>query len=396
MALTVAEIGRLAGVSAATVSRAMNNSGAVSSKARQAIQKVLQDTNYDRARRPSIARKSSNSAVEGGELVEIVFHRHSPVEPISVGRGALIIGPLGWLPSSGWQSEGYQLGMSFHRRVVDGAIAELTRWRRKAALQFNSNLMDPHFLKEVNRQDKCGVLLVGEYSKDLQQFTENCRHPLVLVDFIHLGPHDVVTIDNLGGITQAFDHIHGLGHRKIGFIGARTEVEAFHERFVAFKMKMADVGLTVNPDWVYSGFEHIEQAAKGLHPILARPDRPTALVCANDCYALSVIRAASDMGLSIPQELSVIGFDDGDVASMVTPPLTTIRVPQDEMGQRAARQLMLSVQLQPPVSALGCETRVKTSLVVRQSTGPAPGDAKEQKTSPQDHGKHRSMRSSAV
>jgi DNA-binding LacI/PurR family transcriptional regulator len=292
------------------------------------------------------------------------------VEAISVGRGALTVGPLDWLPSSGWQSEGYQLGMSFHRRVVDGAITELTRWRRKAALQFNSNLMDPQFLKEVNKQDKCGVLLVGEYSKDLQAFTESCRQPLVLVDFIHQGPHDVVTIDNLGGISQAFDHIYSLGHRKIGFVGARVEVEAFHERYVAFKMKMADVDLPVNPAWVYSGFEHIEQAAKGMQPILTGTDRPTAFLCANDVYALSVIRAASDLGIFIPRDLSVIGFDDSDVASMVTPSLTTIHVPQDEMGQRAARQLMLSVQMQPPARTFGCETRVKTSLILRQSTAP--------------------------
>jgi LacI family transcriptional regulator len=372
MALTVAEIGRLAGVSAATVSRAMNNSGSVSSKAREAIQRVLSEAKYDPRRAP-VNRRAQTAPVNGSELVEIVFHRHSPVEPISVGQGSLIVGPLNWLPSSGWQSEGYQLGMSFHRRVVDGAIAELTRWRRKAALQFNSNLLDPLFLKEVNKSDKCGVLLVGEYSKDLQRFTEVCRQPLVLVDFIHQGPHDVVTIDNLGGIAQAFAHIHKLGHRKIGFIGARVEVEAFHERYVAFKMQMADVGLTVNPAWVFSGFEHIELAAKELRPMLSAADRPTALLCANDCYALSVIRAASDLGISIPHTLSVVGFDDGDVASMVTPPLTTIRVPQDEMGQRAARQLMLSVQMQSPEHQFGCEIRVKTSLILRQSTAAVTG-----------------------
>jgi DNA-binding LacI/PurR family transcriptional regulator len=371
MGLTVAEIGRLAGVSAATVSRAMNNSGSVSSKARDAIQKVLSEAKYD-PRGAVNPRKTNSTAVGGSELVEIVFHRHSPVEAISVGHGSLIVGPLNLLPSSGWQNEGYQLGMSFHRRVVDGAIAELSRWRRKAALQFNSNLMDPNFLREVNRPDKCGILLVGEYSKDLQRFTESCRQPLVLVDFIHQGPHDVVTIDNLGGIAQAFEHIYKLGHRKIGFVGARVEVEAFHERFVAFKMQMADVGLPVKTDWVYSGFEHIEQAAKGLRPMLSVADRPTALLCANDCYALSVIRAASDLGISIPQQLSVVGFDDGDVASMVTPPLTTIRVPQDEMGQRAARQLMLGVQMQSAEYQAGCEIRVKTGLIVRQSTaGPA-------------------------
>jgi LacI family transcriptional regulator len=370
MGITVAQIGRMAGVSTATVSRALNDSGSVSPKAREAIQKVLRETRYVH-RRNSAARKNGALAASTGGLVEIVFHRHSPVETVSMTGDRLAVGPLDSLPSTGLKDEAHRLSMSFHRRVIEGAVAELTKWQCKTVLQLNSDLLEPQFLADLNKPDKNGVLLVGEYSPDMQKFIEQCQHPLVLVDLIHDSLNDVVTIDNLGGIFQAFDHLYELGHRKIGFIGIWKGVLAYTERFAAFRLKMAEAGLTLNPDWVYTGPDHIQQVADEVRSILSKPDRPTGLVCSNDCYALGVIRAASNVGISIPEKLSVVGFDDTEVGAMVTPALTTICVPQSQMGQQAARQLMIAVQMDAPERTHGCETRIKTSLILRQSTGPA-------------------------
>jgi LacI family transcriptional regulator len=367
MGITVAEIGRMAGVSTATVSRALNDSGSVSPKAREAIAKVLRETRYVH-RRNIAARKHAATPAKPGGLVEIVFHRHSPVETLSVSGSSLALGPLDSLPSTGLNNEAHRLGLSFHRRVIEGAVAELTKWQCKTVLRLNSDLLDPQFLADMNKPDKQGVLLVGEYSPDMQKFIEQCQHPLVLVDFIHNTLHDVVTIDNLGGIFQAFNHLYELGHRKLGFVGARKDVTAYMERFAAFRLKMAEAGLAMNPDWVYCGPDHIQQVADDMRSILTKSDRPTGLVCANDCYALGVIRAASNLGISIPQHLSVVGFDDTEVGAMVTPALTTICVPQFQMGQQAARQLMIAIQVDAPERTHGCETRVKTSLVRRQST----------------------------
>ena len=100
------------------------------------------------------------------------------------------------------------------------------------------------------------------------------------------------------------------------------------------------------------------------------PERPGGLLCANDCAALGVVRGASSLGMRIPEELSVVGFDDQEFALLATPSLTTVRVPTGQIGRQAVRQLMLQLRVESPRQERGCEVRVKTELVVRQSTGP--------------------------
>jgi DNA-binding LacI/PurR family transcriptional regulator len=369
MSATVAEIGRLAGVSTATVSRAMNNSGSVSPKAREAVLKVLREIRYVPKRSSSDRKNSAKPSKTANGLVEIIFHRHSPVEAWAVRGGDLAVGPLDPLPPTGLENETYRLGMSFYRRVIEGSVAELSHWGCRSVLQLTNDLTDPKFLAEMNKPDRQGALLVGEYSDNLQKFVEQCRHPLVLVDLVCTSSRDIVTIDNLGGIGQAFDHLHGLGHRRIGFIGVREEVAAYRERYLAFRLKLVEAQLPLNPQHVFSGLDHIQQVADGVLPILSGSDRPTALICSSDCYALGVIRAAASLGIAIPQQLSVVGFDDTEVAAMVTPALTTVHVPQALMGQQAARQLMASIQFpESDPHQQGCETRVRTGLVVRHST----------------------------
>jgi LacI family transcriptional regulator len=169
-------------------------------------------------------------------------------------------------------------------------------------------------------------------------------------------------------VYQAFDHLHALGHRKIGFIGNETDL---NERRMAFFARMGSAGLTVNPRWIYRGPQHIEPTVHGVAKMLAQSDRPTALLCGNDCYAIGVMRAATTMKLEIPRDLSVVGFDDIDASALMTPAMTTVRVPQAQIGLQAARQLLLAAQ-NGTTPQRGCSVRLKTELIVRQSTGPAP------------------------
>jgi LacI family transcriptional regulator len=118
---------------------------------------------------------------------------------------------------------------------------------------------------------------------------------------------------------------------------------------------------------VSANSNRIDHAQAGTMRVLGQPDRPTALVCANDCAAVGVVRAAHELGVSIPGQLSVVGFDDADFASLVLPPLTTIRTPTVDIGRQAVRQLML--QIQRP-SLRGTRVRLMPELVVRGSTGP--------------------------
>src|SRR5262249_35198742 len=159
----------------------------------------------------------------------------------------------------------------------------------------------------------------------LQQFVQSCAHPLVLVDLMVDGPAPVVTFDNFSGIAQAFDHLYALGHRKIGCVAGPREIVAYDERCTAFRYKMAEKNLHVNETWIYTGPEHVAPTQAWAAKILGK-NRPTAFICANDWMAIAVVRAAQEAQISVPRQLSVVGFDDNEPSSLITPPLTTLRV----------------------------------------------------------------------
>lgn len=364
---TVNEVSRRAGCSIATVSRVLNNSGPVSLKTREAVLKVMRETQYLSTRAAKRAGGTMTMQRMNGGVVEIIQHRHSPMEPVSMAGGTLEIGPPTSPDAVQPLAARSALTNAFHRHIVDGAIEELSRWGYRAQVRMNTNLVDPHMLADLNGPARNGVLLIGEYSADLGAFVRQCLHPLVLVDIIHQGSADVITTDNFAGIGMVCDHVLSLGHRRIGFVGRREEVRAFAERFTAFKLKMIDAGLPIRSEWIYEGEDSMEATARAVRAMLAQAERPTALVCANDCYAMGVVRAASGLGIAIPGQLSVVGFDDADMAAMVTPPLTTVRVPLVEMGRQAVRQLMINMQAGGSPRACGCQVRLTPQLVVRQS-----------------------------
>lgn len=365
---TVTEVSRRAGCSIATVSRVLNNSGPVSPKTRQLVLKVMRETQYLTTR--AARRLATNPHRTGGGVIEIIQHRHSPMEPVSVTGRAVHIGPPTSPDTVRPLSQGSALTNAFHRHILDGAIEELSCWGYRAQLRMNTDLADADLLADLNGPDRHGVMLIGEYTAGLGDFVTQCLHPLVLVDLIHAGPADVITTDNFAGIGMAFDHVLSLGHRRIGFVGRQDSILAFAERFTAFRLKMLDADLPVRTDWIYEGADGIEATSQGMKRMLKHTDRPTALICANDCYAMGVLRAATALGLHIPEQLSVVGFDDIDLASMVTPPLTTVRVPMLEMGRQAVRQLMIAIRRGPLSRAGGCQIRLQPELVLRQSAAP--------------------------
>ncbi len=365
---TVTEISRRAGCSIATVSRVINNSGAVSPQTRASVLKAIRETQYLSARSARRIGRKAAASRDTESVIEIVQHRHSPLEDLSTEAGRVEVGPLHEAPRGGYAKA--PLGSSFYRRIVDGAVEELGRWGFRAQLRIESDLLNADMLANINSPARKGVLLLGEASPKVEQFVEQCIHPVVLVDLNYAGRADVVTSDNFAGIRTAFDHLYSLGHRRIGYVGRRDEDPSFFERFTMYKLKMAEANLPVRPDWVYTGHTHIDLTAAGVRRILELKDRPSALIAANDCYALGVIRAAAALGISIPKDLSVVGFDDEDFSSLVTPPLTTIHVPLSEMGRQAVRQLMIPILGGPPASHRGCAVRLLPELVVRASSAP--------------------------
>jgi len=363
-----------AGCSHATVSRVFNNSAYVNPDLRTRVLAIANELGY--RKRPRRHTRNAAPVDATGGQVEIVLHRHVPLEraPIEDGHIPVTINPPTDISAKGMLSATQRFADAFYGQIVNGAIDEISRRQGKATVQANHDLLSPAFLDDLNRLDHLGVVLLGVYSPQLADFVARVRRPLVLVDLLHEGWPDVVAIDNASGAQQIVRHLVELGHRRIGYVaGASNPSYAERREMVLWSLHKA--GLTPQLDLSFEQTGRIEEIADGIVPLLRRPDRPSALICANDFLALGVMHAAKLAGIDIPGQLSVVGFDDIDAAAIVTPALTTVHVPLAQLGQVAVRLLLSQAAAAwPRPTNGGCKACVLPHLIVRQTTA-TPADA---------------------
>lgn len=374
MTATLEDVARRAKCSPATVCRVINRVGQVSEAMRERVMRAAQKAGYAMpADGPGSLWSGSQrdrSKHQAAVYIEIIVHRHSPFEPLLLQRGRLEVRPLEPAQPETVLADEFRLSNSFQQALVDGMVEEVTRWGHQAVLKPNDALLRPEFLNEVNGADKLGVLLSGEYSKDIDAFVAACRKPLVLVDLLSDAGPPVVTMDNTRGIGAAFDHLRALGHRKIAFAGGPPEVAERTGRLAAYELKMAASGLPSRREWVFLESPHMVHVRAWAQAALSAKDRPTAILCQNDFIALAAVQTAHDLGLNVPRDLSVVGYDDIEVAALANPPLTTVRVPTADIGRLAVRELMLQVAAPSRSRPLAQRVCVMPELVVRRSTGP--------------------------
>ena len=158
----------------------------------------------------------------------------------------------------------------------------------------------------------------------------------------HTGSDEVPTVDadNRRGAQLATQHLLDLGHRRIGFVGGRVDLESARLRELGYTETMERAGLPVDPDHVRTGSYDTDQSHAAAAELLSLPDPPTALFAANDLSAIAVMEEAATRGLRVPENLSVVGFDDVPESAMVKPGLTTVHQPIQEMGERAVQLLL--------------------------------------------------------
>jgi LacI family transcriptional regulator len=189
--------------------------------------------------------------------------------------------------------------------------------------------------------------------------------PLVLVD---AGPDrpgiSLLKVDYHHGIRQGVQHLAALGHRKIGFISGPHELHSAESRVSAFTKSIAECGIAPVNDWIVTGDHTLEGGILAMEKILAAPHHPTAIMCSNDMTALGVLHKAYRAGLRVPQDLSVIGFDDIHMARVMIPPLTSIQMSRVELARAAVSALRAHAE----GSGQQREYRIDTQLVVREST----------------------------
>jgi LacI family transcriptional regulator len=177
----------------------------------------------------------------------------------------------------------------------------------------------------------------------------------------------VVAAANWSGGRMATEHLIGLGHRRIGAITGHRGWCASVDRLAGYHSALLAAGLPIVPAYVREADFQIQEGYRAAHELLALPDPPTAIFAMSDPMAIGTMRAARERGLEVPADLSVVGFDDVQVAAVVTPPLTTISQPLEEMGRLAVALLYRQIDGQP-LDATRVE--LSTRLVVRASTAP--------------------------
>jgi LacI family transcriptional regulator len=196
--------------------------------------------------------------------------------------------------------------------------------------------------------------------------------PLVFVD---VGPErprvSNIRIDYLHGIRQAVQHLAALRHEQIAFITGPLTLKSALARKNAFMQSLEEIGLTVNPQLIVEGDHTLEGGMRAMKTLLGGATRPTAIMCSNDMTAIGVMRQSYEAKISIPNDLSVVGFDDIRMAQFILPPLTTVQMSQAELGRLAFHALLSEVERETPAPH-GTEYVLQTNLVLRESTSVEP------------------------
>ena len=329
---TIHDIAREAGVSTATVSRVFNQPEKVSARTRDRVEAVIARHHYvsDGLAR-SLASKRSRTL---GLVIPTIMNSIYASSTQAIQQAA--------------QEAGY---------TVLVGISEFST---------EDEALLVHRLLERRVQ---GMILTGkERDADLYEKIRRNRTPFVITWRVtREAALPSISFDNYQAARSAVSHLISLGHRRIGLICGRTDVnDRALDRRVAFEETMSAAGLDVDPSLIFErSFEFVDGRA-AMHRMLAKDRPPTAVFCANDIQAIGAMYECQEAGIRVPEDMSIVGFDDLPIARYVSPQLTTIRVPAAEMGDRAARSIIDAIEAGEEVSP--CE--LGTDLIVRGTTAP--------------------------
>jgi len=333
---TIRQIADLAGVSIATVSRVVNDSGYVAQGTRQAVETVIREHGYTANR--------NARALSGGRtgLVGVTVPRIHP---------------------------------SYFSVIVSGIAEALYEHDMRIVVCPTQHQHDREvsLLERLMRGTTDGGLLVlpEESSGELRTLMSH-GYQFVVVDPRKRIDARVPTVSaaHSSGAGQATRHLLGLGHRRIGTITGPRGWMATEERQAGHVAALASTGLLPDPQLVVESNFDVDGGREAAGVLLDLPEPPTAIFAFNDQLAIGAMHAALARGLRLPEDLSIVGFDDTSEAGLVTPALTTVRQPLAEMG-RMAVSLLVRLLDGEPIEALHVE--LATQLVVRDSTSAPAG-----------------------
>jgi LacI family transcriptional regulator len=332
--ITIRDVASKAGVSVTTVSRVLNNKDDISEETIRKVLAVIQDLGYTSSL-AARGMRSHRTNVIGLILPNVAFYY---CQEILRGVSQTIVG--------------LDLDLLIYTSGVVDKENLVQRERSHVAL-LNGGITD-------------GAIMVAPIAT---QFTTHA--PLVIIDPNNETPdHPSITATNQEGALTAVNYLISLGHRRIGHISGNIDQVISSQRLQGYRDGLTTSGIPVNDDWIAFGDYTAETAMECAHKLLSLPERPTAIFAANDLSAMGVYQAAEELGLRIPEDLSVIGFDNLHDVAYLNPPLTTIDQTLEMMGVMATEMLIKLVEGEPlPIDPTqeGNLYKVPTQLVIRDS-----------------------------
>lgn len=266
------------------------------------------------------------------------------------------------------------IGFFLPEKIVGGIYGPyyslVFHWIEKEAsdnglnLMFFSRLDD---LPPLQLKKKVDGVIVAYFPDMRNAIADYSRYlPITCIDNIFDSPHiPSVVFDNFNGIYSSVNYLASLGNKRIGFISGLLDSEIGQKRMDGYLAAVKDCGLDDDPNLIFQGDYDFKKGVEGAEHLLSLDNAPKAIVCANDNMAFGVIRTAAARGLKIPTDLSVIGFDDIEPASHMTPPLTTIHVPLNIMAKASVKNLLDLLNgntIENPAKI------IPTQLIIRDST----------------------------
>jgi LacI family transcriptional regulator len=329
--VTMADIATKAGVSVPTVSKVLNGRRGISAEKRVEIERLLEESGYE--------RRSRNTPGVG--LIDFVISSLRTQWATELLRGA--------------QAEAARMGVDLVVTTTEGRLLTTVGWVEHL----------------VTRGTDGVVLVVSELLPAARDELARLRVPVVLIDPVGTDTETFPTVaatDWAGG-RDATEHLLSLGHRRIAFITGPMRLTCHQDRLDGYRAALRRVGIEFDHSLVLEGDSLVEGGRKFGAVLLDRADPPTAIISGSDEQAYGVYQAARERHVSIPGDLSVVGFDDVDLCQWVVPQLTTVRQPLSGMAREATRMV---IEVARGGTILNPRVELATSVAIRESTAEAP------------------------
>lgn len=328
------DIADATGLSLATISLALNDKDGVSAQNRQRVIEAARSLNYERP---------ASRSRQGPPTISVIIERL----PVSVTSDP------------------------FNRPILQGLEAAARQHGYRVAMEFVGPDDHPgtgHWARGAT----AGLIILGggDLSPEWVQVAADSAIPVVMLDHFVPGLDlPAVIADNLAGAHAITKHVLDLGHRRIGYIRGPSKYWTLSERLAGFLLALQQAGVWPTPVLMPPRVSHsVEKGYGEMQVLLDLPEPPTAVVAVSDKAAVGAYRATQERGLSVPRDISIVGFDDIDVGRALNPPLTTVRVPGEEMGLVSFERLRQLIEGGESTFSRQIKWTLPTSLVIRGST----------------------------